>query len=512
MLFNSYEFLLAFLPGMLLVFAVLRRIADLRWTLAALLAGSLFFYGEESWRFLILLLGSMLGNWLAGAWLMRTRDRMARRRALVLGVVFNLGILFCFKYAWFAAAVLHDATGLDVPLAPLMLPLGISFYTFQQIAYLVDAWRGETTEQNPLRYALFVSFFPQLIAGPIVHHKEMAGQLPELQMRPFASDLAVGLSIFVIGLAKKVLLADSFALVASPIFDAAATGTSPGVLAAWTGTGAYALQIYFDFSAYSDMAIGLGRMFGIILPINFASPYKAASIVDFWRRWHITLSRFLRDYLYIPLGGNRRGPWRQRLNLFLTMLLGGIWHGAGWTFVLWGAMHGAMLVIVHLWWTTLGQRRKLPHLLAHALTLLAVVLAWVPFRAADLPTTWCIYGGLVGLGEPGSTLVPAAFPMFSLALEAWLPGVDTGLVLSLLLLAAGWGLALAAPNTQTLMRDFSPGLPSPGYATGIEDMAPSGPVPTVWRPTRVRAVAFGCLLAFCVLSLGRASEFIYFHF
>jgi D-alanyl-lipoteichoic acid acyltransferase DltB (MBOAT superfamily) len=317
-----------------------------------------------------------------------------------------------------------------------------------------------------------------------------------VRRRPFLDDLAVGLTIFAIGLAKKVVLADSLALVASPVFDATAAGGLPGPIAAWAAVSAYALQIYFDFSAYSDMAIGLGRMFGIVLPINFASPYKAASIIEFWRRWHITLSRFLRDYLYIPLGGNRHGRGRQRLNLFLTMLLGGIWHGAGWTFVLWGALHGGMLILAHLWRDRFG-RHRLPPLLAQAMTLLAVVLAWVPFRAADLPTTWRIYAGLFGFGAaPEAAMLPAV-----------------GAVPALLLLLAGWAIALLAPNTQTLMRGFGPGLASPGYATGLESLRPMNDgTAAAWRPSYAQAMALGLLLAVSILALGRASEFIYFQF
>ena len=498
MLFNSFEFLLGFLPAMLLAYAVVRRLGVGRWSLAALLVGSLVFYGESEWSFLLLLLGSIVANWLLGAWLLREARSARRSLVLALGVSLNLAVLFGFKYAYFTSTVLSAATGFTLLSAPVVLPIGISFYTFQQIAYLVDIARGETAERDPLRYALFVSFFPQLIAGPIVHHKELSGQFTGLRERPFASDLAVGVTIFTIGLAKKVLLADTFALVASPVFDGAAAGNAPGTLAAWAAVSAYALQIYFDFSAYSDMAIGLGRMFGIVLPFNFASPYKATSIIEFWRRWHITLSRFLRDYLYIPLGGNRRGPLRQRLNLFLTMLLGGIWHGAGWTFVLWGALHGLMLVSAHLWRRHLG-RHRLPALPAQALTLLAVVLAWVPFRAADLPTTWRVYAGLAGLGPD-----TAALPVPSL-----LPTLAAGALPALLVLLLGWGIALLAPNTQTLLRGFAPGLASPGYATGIEGPARGG---HAWRPSPAQAMALGALLAVSILSLGRASEFIYFQF
>ena len=491
MLFNSFEFLFAFLPAMLLAFAVLRRLGSTRWVVAALLIGSLIFYGEGEWRFLVLLVGSIAANWLIGAWLLHEARATVRRRVLVSGVALNLGLLFLFKYLHFAAATLSSLAGMTLPPLQLALPIGISFYTFQQIAYLVDLWRGAAAERDPLRYGLFVSFFPQLIAGPIVHHKELTGQLAGLSRRPFLSDLAVGLTIFTIGLAKKTLLADNMALIASPVFNAAAMGEAPGLAAAWTAVMAYALQIYFDFSAYSDMALGLARMFGIVLPFNFASPYKATSIIEFWRRWHITLSRFLRDYLYIPLGGNRRGRMRQRVNLFLTMLLGGIWHGAGWTFVLWGALHGGMLAVAHLW----RERRPgpgLPPSAAQALTLLAVVLAWVPFRAADLAATGRVYAGLIGLNPSAGDL--AVDPVFALAA-----------------LLAGWAIALLAPNTQTLLRGHTPGLPSPGYATGLEGSDESRAA-MAWHPGLAPAMTLGGLLALSLLTLGQASEFIYFQF
>jgi D-alanyl-lipoteichoic acid acyltransferase DltB (MBOAT superfamily) len=498
MLFNSYAFILLFLPLTYALWMAARRFAGISWAIAALLVASLVFYGASAQVELLLLLAAIvLNHHLAGV-IYRHRLTPRGRAWMRLAVAGNLLFLFVFKYTGFVTQTAADVFGWPAIAVHIALPIGISFYTFQQIAYLVDVARGEGEPWPLSRYALFVVFFPHLIAGPIVHHRELIPQFASGARTARIGDLAVGLSIFTIGLAKKVLVADSFALIASPVFNAAAQGAQPGLLDAWAAAVAYALQIYFDFSAYSDMAIGLGRMFGIVLPINFASPYKATSIIEFWRRWHITLSRFLRDYLYIPLGGNRSGPMRQRLNLFLTMLLGGIWHGAGWTFVLWGALHGLMLVAAHLWRRHLG-RHRLPALPAQALTLLAVVLAWVPFRAADLPTTWRVYAGLVGLGPdtPG------------LPVPSLLPALAAGALPALLVLLVGWGIALLAPNTQTLLQGFQPGLASPGYATGIEGPVGDG---HAWRPSPTQAMALGALLAVCILSLGRASEFIYFQF
>ncbi len=511
MLFNSYAFILVFLPVTLGLYLLTRPWRDQRGLILALLLASFVFYGWWDWRFLPLLAGSIVANYACGARLHRAATPGARRTWLAFGIALNLGLLFVFKYAVFALTTLALATGWPLHLGvSIVLPIGISFYTFQQVAYLVDIYRGEAVAQDPLRYALFVTFFPQLIAGPIVHHREFMPQLSNLDQRPFLPDLAVGLTIFTIGLAKKVLLADSFALVASPVFNAAATGEAPGLVSAWASIVAYALQIYFDFSAYSDMAIGLGRMFGIVLPINFAAPYKASSIIDFWRRWHITLSRFLRAYLYIPLGGNRRGPGRRLVNIFLTMLLGGIWHGAGWTFVLWGAIHGLLIVTNHLW----RQSRfywPMPATVAWALTMLAVFVAWVPFRAADLATTGRILAGLVGMNGLSDGQAFNPFPTLALALAAPMPTVAWQPIVVAAVELAGLWLAASGPTTQTLLRNFQPGLASPGYESGIEPAAPARPH-LDWRPTAGAAVALGVVFAVCLLKLNDVSEFIYFQF
>jgi len=517
-LFHAHDFVLLFLPATLLVFLLARRFAGARpgALLAVLLTASLIFYGAWNWRYAILLLASITANFACSVRLLRPASPFRRRGLLTIGIAGNLGLLFWFKYAGFASRQLAAATGWDAALDGIVLPIGISFYTFQQIAYLVDVWRGETVDRNPLRYALFVSFFPQLIAGPIVHHREFASQFRGVPARPVLSDLAVGVTIFTIGLTKKIVLADSFAQTASPVFAAAATGTAPGLLAAWLAVFAYGLQIYFDFSAYSDMAMGLGRMFGITLPINFASPYQAVSIIDFWRRWHITLSRFLRDYLYIPLGGNRRGPRRRFVNVMLTMVLGGIWHGAGWTFALWGLLHGVLLALAQLWRAARAPRVPVP--LARGLTLLSVMLAWVPFRAADLATTGRLYAALAGAHGAGGT-PPSAVADLAAALAVRMPGPDWAAVLAVAVVGGGLGLALLAPNTQTLMRRWRPGLVSPGYETGIEDAVagragPAGaPVARVaWRPTWPAAALVGVVFAACLMLLNRASEFIYFQF
>ena len=343
MLFSSFIFILLFLPATLLGWHIASRVAGGRFVLGVLVVASLFFYGWWNPAYLALLLVSITGNYVLG--LMLHQDQQSRIH-LAAGITFNLGLLGYFKYAEFFS--IGGTEYGSWRLEDVALPLAISFFTFQQIAYLVDVYRGESAERDPLRYVLFVSFFPQLIAGPIVHHKEMLPQFLGMGRTGVTSrNLAIGGSIFLLGLGKKVLIADSLGGFADPMFNAVTAGVDPTLFEAWGVTLAYTFQIYFDFSGYSDMAIGLGAMFGLRLPINFNSPYKATSIIDFWRRWHMTLSRFLRDYLYIPLGGSRRNVPGRYVNLMIVMLLGGLWHGAGWTFILWGGVHGIYLVINH---------------------------------------------------------------------------------------------------------------------------------------------------------------------
>ena len=339
MLFSSYTFLFQFLPAVVLAFAAARRHSP-RAGILVLAAASLFFYG--AWRpvYLLLLLASIAANFALG---LLMEDPLRRRTVGTLGVALNLALLCYFKYTNFILDSVSALTGAPLPFVNVVLPLGISFFTFQQIAYLVDVMRGAKVERDIVAYTLFVSFFPHLIAGPLVHHAEMIPQFKRAAHVALGGAGGAGIAIFAAGLFKKVVIADNLAQFVSPVFAHLDAG---GAVDARRGRGfrrcPTRLQIYFDFSGYSDMAIGLALMFGIRLPVNFHSPYKATSIIDFWRRWHITLSRFLRDYLYIPLGGNRLGERRRYLNLMLTMLLGGLWHGAGWNFLIWGGLHGLL--------------------------------------------------------------------------------------------------------------------------------------------------------------------------
>ncbi|MBV8654047.1 MAG: MBOAT family protein [Alphaproteobacteria bacterium] len=508
MLFNSYEFLFGFLPVTLIGFFAFGR-ASMRLAALWLALASIVFYGWWNPHYVVLLLASAGGNYLLGRQLARSRrDGPDRQRKLLLagGIVANLALLGFYKYAGFFAAVAAEATGLALNIGNIALPLGISFFTFTQIAYLIDAARGEAREYDPAHYLLFVTYFPHLIAGPILHHREMMPQFARAAIyRPSSTALAVGLALLTIGLCKKVLIADTVAPYADVAFKwaghrALTTGE------AWCSALAYTCQIYFDFSGYSDMALGLARMTGIRLPLNFDSPYKAANIIDFWRRWHMTLSRFLRDYLYFPLGGNRRGPARRYGNLMITMLLGGLWHGAGWTFVIWGGLHGLYLVINHAW------RAVMPPMaswLSRPVTFLAVVVAWVVFRAPDVSTAVAVLKPM--LGFDGLSLPVASGRLLGPVL-GWLPGIrfdgmfregfpsGTQVILAV---AVPLFIAFAMPNSQQLLRRYRPAL---------QTARPALRESWAWRPGLAWGLATGLALAACIALMGGESPFIYFQF
>ena len=401
MLFSSIEFLFVFLPAVLAGFAACAGIVSLRAGTFWLVAASLFFYGYWDVSLLPLLFGSITVNYVCGRFLFAKQSRSV----LWGGLLFNIALLGYFKYAGFLIDNVEGALGTEIANLNIVLPLAISFFTFQQIAYLVDIYRGRAVEPDLLDYMLFVSFFPQLISGPIVHHSEMMPQFRDRSRRWFQRGLIVpAFGFIVIGLYKKVVLADGIAPIADQVFSAANTDV-PSFVDAWSGALAYTFQIYFDFSAYTDMAIGIALLFGIRLPMNFNSPYRATSIIEFWRRWHMTLSRFIRDYIYIPLGGNRHGPSRRYVNLMAAMLIGGLWHGAAWTFVLWGGLHGAYLIVNHLF-RRLFPRPETQSVLAvwtgRLLTFASVIVAWVFFRADDFGGASRMLQGMFGLanGEP----------------------------------------------------------------------------------------------------------------
>jgi D-alanyl-lipoteichoic acid acyltransferase DltB (MBOAT superfamily) len=499
MLFSSYTFLFQFLPATALAFAAARRHSP-RAGIMVLAGASLFFYG--AWRpvYLLLLIASIAVNFSLG---LRMEDPLRRRGIGTLGVVLNLAALCYFKYTNFVFDSLNTLTGAPLPFFNIVLPLGISFFTFQQIAYLVDVMRGAKVERDIVSYTLFVSFFPHLIAGPLVHHAEMIPQFKRGRTSRSAVLAARGLAIFAAGLFKKVVIADNLAQFVSPVFahlDAGGGVTTPW---AWLATLAYALQIYFDFSGYSDMAVGLALLFGIRLPVNFRSPYRALSIVEFWRRWHITLSRFLRDYLYIPLGGNRLGEQRRYINLMVTMLLGGLWHGAGWNFLVWGGLHGAYLGINHLWRERRGGARAsaggiATKGLSWAITFFAVVIAWVFFRARTMAGAWQMLGSLFGL-EAGSSAYapPGILRLMDLPIlvgESRLLPIGGGAV------ALSLAIALFLPNVPQLFgyREYRH---APEPATWLR-----------WRPNTAWALVTALAVAISLFGMWQRLEFLYFQF
>ena len=380
MLFNSYEFIFLFLPITFLIYFYLNKKRLTEASKAFLVLSSLFFYSWWNIVYLPLILVSMLFNYIIGTSLTKEEQhkKVSKKSLLIIGIIANVVLLGYFKYSDFFISNINLLTGSDISLLHLALPLAISFFTFQQIAYLVDSYRGETKEYDFLNYGVFVTFFPQLIAGPIVHHKEMMPQFskPRKQLINY-KNIVLGIFVFSMGLFKKVVIADTFAVWATNGFDKAEILT---FVEAWITSLSYTFQLYFDFSGYTDMAIGVALLFNIVLPANFNSPYKATSIQDFWRRWHITLSRFLRDYIYIPLGGNRVGNFRNYANLMTTFILGGIWHGAGWTFIFWGFLHGFALVLNRIW-NQLGFKMNV--VLGWFITFNFVNIAWVFFRAQE---------------------------------------------------------------------------------------------------------------------------------
>ncbi|OKL36377.1 MBOAT family O-acyltransferase [Domibacillus mangrovi] len=481
MIFNSFEFIFLFLPIVLIVYFLLNK---WNFTIAKswLLVSSFFFYGYWSPAYLPLIFLSLAVNFLTGHYLSKNHPDSRRKTMLTLGILFNAVLLGYFKYYDFFAENVNVLFDANIELKNALLPLAISFYTFQQIAYLVDSYRKETSEYNFLNYSLFVTFFPQLIAGPIVHHSQVMDQFQSPDNQRFQSkNVALGLFVFSIGLFKKVVIADTFAVWANKGYSMSESLT---FVDSWLTTLAYTFQLYFDFSGYSDMAIGLGLLFNIHLPRNFFSPYKATSIQDFWRRWHITLSNFLTTYIYIPLGGNRKGRTRTYLNIFIVFLVSGFWHGAGWTFIIWGVMHG-MASMVNRAWASSGRALSKP--IAWLLTFLFVHLSWVFFRSPDLLTAVSVLRSMAGFN---GVLLPKEFiqfldlPIGSVLLfrfELGAPFIEIAIWTIIALV-----LVLFTKNSIQLRDDFTP---------------------KPWI-----AVTTACLFIYSATRLQQVSEFLYFNF
>lgn len=519
MIFSTFEFIFLFLPLAVIGYYLAGRRSN-EVAIVWLVACSLFFYSWWDVRYLPLILGSMTFNFIVGKALSENRlmRNIRSRTILIFGISANLLLLGIFKYLDFFLSNINFATGTQLELVGLVLPLAISFFTFQQIAYLVDSYRGEAKEYSFSHYALFVTFFPQLIAGPIVHHKEMLPQFSKsCPQRRRTTNLVTGITVFLIGWFKKSVIADGIAPYSNIIFEAALTGNPVSFFDAWGGALAYTFQLYFDFSGYADMAIGAALCFNIRLPINFYSPYKALSIVDFWRRWHITLSRFLRDYIYIPLGGNRRGKVRRYSNLLITMLLGGIWHGAGWTFIFWGVLHGTYLVINSGWSSLVEKSDKLQAVVktfaykitAWLLTFLCVVIGWVYFRAESFDAANNILLGMSGVHgvivpESFARAIPSLYSLGDYFGVEFKSGIGADFVMNYLWVACGLFISLVMPNTQQLLRLR--------WINHKPFEASSWSLSILWRPSLVWAMVMSIVATFATLSLTQVSEFLYFQF
>jgi len=503
-LFNSFEFIFIFLPLLCVIFGFFHKKASLN----VLLLGSFVFYAYHSISNLCLLISSISFNFVISKYIKNNK------LVLFLAVSANIALIIYFKYYNFIAQNLSHILAVQIPYQDKALPLGISFFTFQQIAYLVDSYYGNYADRNFRSFALLVSFFPHSIAGPLVQYKDVAPQFAKVGIS--LENLSIGGTIFIIGLFKKIIIADGIAPSVNAIFDAAGLGIIPSFAESWFGAIGYTLQLYFDFSGYSDMAIGLARMFNVHFPINFNSPYKAASIIDFWHRWHMSLSKFLRDYLYIPLGGNRHSRYR---NLLLTMLIGGLWHGANWTFILWGFLHGIYLIINHLWRDLLKKlgltsNKSISYqVLSWILTIFCVIISWVLFRSDSLETAIVIYQSMFGFhGISVSPTLLDIIPEFNFInyegffknqlFYVWdyLPAFVSSII-----------ICLCLPNIKNLFvnyvkfeKDFSNfNIQSADLDTSLR-----------WVPSQAYAILMAIMTIWIILALlsSRKIEFLYFNF
>jgi len=471
-LFNSYQFTFAFLPIFLIVFGTLSSRGYGRAMAAWLILSSLFFYAWWNWHYLFLFGFSIGFNYLWSRLIVPIAPEAAspaaerRRRILFgIGIATNVALLGYFKYRNFLAGSFASLVGAKWDLPALVLPLAISFFTFEQITFLSSAFNGEPGSSDFVSYLLFITFFPHLIAGPIVRYKQIYPQFNRgTKFALTAENLQAGLMIFAVGLFKKVMLADTFRDMADPLFGEAR------LFAFWDGWGAalaFVLQVYFDFSGYSDMAIGLAKMIGVTFPENFDSPYQSRSMIDVWRRWHITLSYFLRDYLYIPMGGNRHGKFRRLLNLVITMTIGGLWHGASWNFIIWGFANGLLIAVNHIWADT---KRVIPDKLAWAMTFVCICITWVFFRAPTFSQAMRILKAMAGLDGFAYASVPRSMDLRDFRL-----------------IAIGLFIVLFCPNRQTLMA-------------------------REWRNGWLYAGAFALMAGVSFLSMSNPPAFVYFQF
>lgn len=505
MLFHSPIFLLAFLPVALAGYGLVKKLGPTPgkvWLIGA----SMVFYASWRWEYLPLMMLSIVMNFGVAEGLYRMDGQSRRRWLLTVGIIANVLLLGYFKYKNFFLQSVSAVSGWVFDLQELALPLAISFYTFTQTAYLVDIYRDRRDRRGFLDYCLFIMFFPHLVAGPILRHWEFFPQLHKGVPKILARQIFPGLVLLLLGIAKKILFAENAAAIASPVFAAGAGQLT--TFDAWLGSVAFALQVYFDFSAYSDMALGLGLLFGIRLPVNFLSPFRSTSVIDFWRHWHITLGRYLRDYVYFPLGGSRNGTVRTMLNLFATMLVSGIWHGAGWTFIIFGVFQGIALALNHLTRKIFGEPGKSPVyvvVLKWSATFLFTVLTLVYFRSTTVAQAHGVFGAMFGWhGITVPTYHEASYGMLKnlgvLFQQSSLPELGRSQILFIGFLFF-WVLCL--PNTFVLLKRWRPAVEKIPYSSRFS-----------LRPTWWVAVGLGIVLFFVVKSffIARPSEFIYFQF
>ena len=505
MLFNSYIFIFLFFPICLLGYYGLIHSQRTEAAKIFLIAMSFWFYGYFNVSYLLIMVCSIGVNYMFH----RVLSLGSRKSVVFLAVTVNLGVLFYFKYFDFFISTMNAVFGTSAALRNILLPLGISFFTFQQISFIVDTYRGEVRNCPPVDYALFVSFFPQLIAGPIVNHSEMLPQFRQMgRQNVLWERIAEGLGLFILGLAKKVLIADTFGAGADYGYtNIAVLGRADAILVIVF----YSLQLYFDFSGYCDMARGIGKMLGIEIPVNFNSPYKAVNIIDFWKRWHITLNRFFTKYVYIPFGGSRKGQGRMYLNLMAVFLLSGLWHGAGWNYLVWGAMHGMLYVLTRFWQRSLRPRWKegetspvksenagrfrlkdmVMTTVSRLLLFIYVAVAWVYFRAADITqANRMIYTAVKGPAQKISADLAACFQVDEFWYIIKVLRLDnraySRYILLWVILAAGIYLSMIGRNAAERMGRVK-------YRTGS-------------------AAVFAALALWCVLTFSKVSTFLYFNF
>ena len=524
MLFNSYEFILIFLPITLIGFFKIAKYNTSK-AILWLVISSLVFYGIWFPENLIILLFSVIINFLLSYLILK--NVLNKKVILISGILFNLSFLGFFKYFNFFVNSVLFLEGQNLTLENITLPLGISFFTFTQIAYLVDVYSGKVREYKIDRYFLFVTYFPHLIAGPLIHHSQMIPQFLSKRIFTFNSILfSKGLTFFIIGLSKKLLVADNLAIYADAVFNAANQNIQTDFIESWTGSLAYTFQIYFDFSGYSDMAIGLSLMFGIKLPINFNSPYKAKNIINFWKCWHITLSNFLKHYLYFPLGGNKKGDISRFCNILITMILGGLWHGASWNFIFWGGLHGCFIITNHFWITNIlnnfnftkkMKKLKIYNFFAITITFICVVIAWIFFRAENFSSALLILKGCFGFA---GVSLPSSFEILMKENISFIEIFDknifyNGIFINIPDLASVGGpfsaifylslsifLVWGFPNSQEILqyREYKKNvnLPISKYKK--------------WYPNIFYAIISSILFCFCFGSIEKISPFLYYQF